>query len=66
MRIYPRSIKIKIYDGLVWSSVPKNIKGSALLKLISNYHFGDVNLFWKDISENAKLRVDSFYNLKIN
>ena len=65
-RIYPRSIKIKIYDGLVWSSVPKNIKGSTLLKLISNYHFGDVNLFWKDISENAKLRVDSFYNLKIN
>lgn len=65
-RIYPSSIKIKIYDGLVWSSVPKNIKGSVLLKLISNYHFGDVNLFWKDISENAKLRVDSFYNLKIN
>ena len=41
----------------------QRIKGNFLLKLINNYHFGDVNLFWKDISENAKNRVESFYNL---
>ena len=65
-KIYPNSVKILIYDGLLWSSVPKGIKGSLLLKLIKNYHFGDVNLFWKDISENAKKRVESFYNLAKN
>lgn len=63
-KIYPNSINIKIYDGLLWSSVPEGIKGNILLKLIKNYHFGDINLFWKDISENAKTRVDSFYNLE--
>ena len=65
-KIYPNSVDIVIYDGLLWSSVPKGIKGSLLLKLIKNYHFGDVNLFWKDISENAKKRVESFYNLAKN
>ena len=42
------------------------IKGNLLLKLIRNYHFGDVNIFWKDISENAKIRVENFYNLTKN
>lgn len=65
-KIYSNSIHIQIYDGLLWSSVPKRIKGNFLLKLINNYHFGDVNLFWKDISENAKNRVESFYNLAKN
>ena len=65
-KIYSNSIQIQIYDGLLWSSVPKRIKGNFLLKLINNYHFGDVNLFWKDISENAKNRVESFYNLAKN
>jgi len=65
-KIYPNSVDIVIYDGLLWSSVPKGINGSLLLKLIKNYHFGDVNLFWKDISENAKKRVESFYNLAKN
>ena len=61
-KIYPNAVNIIIYDGLLWSSVPKGIKGNLILKMIKNYHFGDVNLFWKDISENAKKRVDSFYN----
>ena len=65
-KIYPNSVDIVIYDGLLWSSVPKGINGSLLLKLIKNYHFGDVNLFWKDISDNAKKRVESFYNLAKN
>ena len=65
-KIYPNSVNIIIYDGLLWSSVPKGIKGNFLLKLINNYHFGDINIFWKDISENAKHRVNKFFNLKIN
>ena len=56
----------EINDGLLWSSVPRGIKGNFFLKLITNYHFGDVNIFWKDISENAKIRVENFYNLTKN
>lgn len=63
-RIYPKTVKIEIYDGIVWSSVPRGVKGNLFLKLINNYHFGDINLFWKDISENARTRVNSFFNLK--
>jgi len=62
-KIYPASVKIEIYDGIVWSSVPKGIKGGFLLKLIKDYHFGDINIFWKDISENAKNRVKTFIEL---
>ncbi len=64
--IYPKSVSIEIYDGLLWSSVPRGIKGNIILKLIRNYHFGDINIFWKDISENAKNRVNSFFNLEKN
>ena len=42
------------------------LNGNFLLKLMRNYHFGDVNIFWKDISENAKIRVENFYNLGKN
>ena len=65
-KIYPNSVYIEINDGLIWSSVPRGIKGNLFLKLIRNYHFGDVNIFWKDISENAKIRVENFYNLAKN
>ena len=65
-KIYPNSVHIEINDGLLWSSVPRGIQGNLLLKLIRNYHFGDVNIFWKDISENAKIRVENFYNLTKN
>ena len=62
-KIYPNSVSISIYDGLLWSSVPKGIKSNIILKLTNNYHFGDINLFWKDISINARNRVNSFFNL---
>ena len=46
---HQKGLYIEINDGLIWSSVPRGIKGNFFLKLIRNYHFGDVNIFWKDI-----------------
>ena len=63
-KIYPKSLSVKIYEGVLWSSFPKIENSNFLLRTISNYHFADINLFWKDIYENAILRVNSFYNLK--
>ncbi len=64
--IYPKSIRIEINNGVLWSSVPKGINANLILRLINNYHFGDINLFWKDISVNALNRVNSFLKFQKN
>ena len=51
---------IKLTDGIVWSTVP-NVPGRLLLRTIRDYHFADINLFWMDISKNAKQRVDQWF-----
>jgi len=38
-----------------------NVPGKLLLKPVKSYHFADINLFWLDISENAKLRVKQWF-----
>ena len=58
-KIYPKSLYTKAIDGILWSSLPK-IKNRFLLSFIKDYHFADINLFWKDIEENAVLRVQSW------
>ena len=55
--IYPESITIEMIDGMIWASLPK-VPKRFFMSFIKNYHAFDINLFWKDISENAKLRRD--------
>jgi len=64
-KIYPNTIKIKVFDGIVWSNVPRKVPKRLLLSLIKNYHVGDINFFWKDISENAVIRTKNFFNKKL-
>ena len=61
-KIYPNTIKIKVFDGIVWSNVPRKIPKRLLFSLVKNYHVGDINFFWKDISENAVIRTKNFFN----
>lgn len=63
-KIYPRSLSVKKTDGMLWSTLPK-IKNRFLLSFIKNYHFADVNLFWKDIQENAVLRTQKWLNQNV-
>ena len=58
-KIYPKSLKVEKIDGMLWSSVPK-IPKRFFLSFIKSYHFADINLFWADIKENAKIRVSSW------
>ena len=60
MKIFPKNINIKLIDGIVWASLP-NVPGKLFLKPVRSYHFADINLFWLDISENAKLRVEQWF-----
>jgi hypothetical protein len=57
--IYPESITIEMIDGMIWASLPK-VPKRFFMSFIKNYHAFDINLFWKDISENAVLRRDQW------
>ena len=58
-KIYPNALSIERIDGMIWSTVPK-IPKRFLLSFVKNYHFADINLFWKDIEKNAVDRVNAF------
>ncbi|MGB1449970.1 MAG: DUF3089 domain-containing protein [Flavobacteriaceae bacterium] len=58
-KVYPKALKLEVIDGLVWSTVPK-IPKRFFMSFIKNYHFADINLFWKDIEKNALDRVASW------
>lgn len=65
LKIHPKSLSIKVIDGLLWTTLPL-IPGRFFLSLIQNYHFADINLFWKDIEENAIKRVNKWYQKKLD
>ena len=64
-KIYPKSLSVKVTDGILWATLPK-IPGRFFISLIQNYHFADINLFWKDIELNAIARVNAWYQKKSN
>lgn len=58
-KIYEKALKVEITDGLVWSTNPK-FPARFFMSFLKNYHVGDINLFWKDIQENAELRTNTW------
>ncbi len=58
-KIYPKALRLQLVDGLIWSSVPK-IPKRFFLSFVKNYHFADINLFWKDIEKNAVDRANAW------
>lgn len=57
-RIYPRRCDAAVYSGVLWVHRPR-FPGSFLIRS-SNYHAGDINLFYMDVRHNAALRVRQF------
>jgi len=62
-KLYEKSFDTHLIDGAVWISTPHFIYRS-LAWVNSDYHIGDINLFWEDIRENISLRIKAFYNQK--
>ena len=58
-KVYPQSVSVKVIDGLLWTTLPI-VPKRILMSYIKNYHFADINLFWKDIEENSVLRVKNW------
>ena len=57
-KVYREVTDAQIHENILWSSRPK-FPGSFLYR-VSNYHIGDINLFYLNIRENMQSRV-SFY-----
>ena len=64
-KIYDKALKLEVIDGMIWTTLPRfPLRIFILFK--QNYHIGDVNLFWKDIQENAELRTKSWFEKQKN
>src|SRR4051812_12266936 len=61
-RVIHGATDAQIHDGVLWINRPR-IPGSIFLN-IKNYHIGDINLFYVNIRENLRERVDAFTNKK--
>ncbi len=49
----------KIHEGVIWVSKP-SFPGSTFY-LTKNYHIGDINLFYMNLRQNVKTRIDAWY-----
>ncbi len=64
-KIYDKALKLHVIDGMVWTTLPR-FPLRVFIMFKKNYHIGDVNLFWKDIQENAVLRTNSWFEKQRN
>lgn len=62
-KIYAGLFQTHLIDGAIWIDRPPG-KFFLMSLTMRNYHIGDINLFWQDIRENAKLRVLNFHENK--
>ncbi len=53
------AIEAQIHNGILWVNKPK-FKGSQLI-IKNNFHQGDYNLFYVNIRENARKRLNAFW-----
>jgi Protein of unknown function (DUF3089) len=58
-KLQPKMVDAQVHDGLLWIKKPSFI-GSSLIKT-HNFHVGDYNMFYMNIRENAKYRVQLFW-----
>lgn len=55
----PQLADAEVYKGILLCTKPK-FPGSILL-LRKNYHIGDLNLYYLNVRNNARLRADAYY-----
>ncbi len=58
-QMYRQSFTTHVIDGVIWISTP-HFPFRSLAFTMDDYHIGDVNLFWEDIRQNARLRALNF------
>ena len=64
LNIYPKSLTVKVKDGILWTSVP-DIPGKFFLKFLKAITLQTL-IFWKDIQENSILRLSKWKKIQMN
>ena len=59
-KLYPGVADAQIHENILWSNRPK-FPGS-FLSTMTNYHIGDINLFYMNIRENMQRRIVEYRN----
>ena len=54
----PGNVGAAVHGNILWSSKPRFLGNIFFTR--KNYHIGDINLFWMNIRENVKERVERF------
>jgi hypothetical protein len=62
--IIPNAVSAGIEPSskILWVTLPKEL--SVKMKKLKNLHVYDYNLFWMNIRENVKQRIDAYFNKK--
>lgn len=62
--VLPHAVGVSIEptSNVLWVTLPSD--AGDKMKKMKNLHTYDYNLFWMNIRENVKQRVDAFYNIK--
>ena len=63
-KIYKHTHTTRIAGNMLWISKPK-FPGSIFYKT-SNYHAGDINLFYIDIRKNIDVRIKSYFKNRVD
>jgi len=66
-KLISKKIKAEVVPGIniLWVEIPADIeKKSELASRLGNFHIVDYNLFWMDIRENVKQRIDAYMHKK--
>jgi len=66
-KLISKKISAEVVPGIniLWVELPEEMeKKSELASRLGNFHIVDYNLFWMDIRENVKQRVDAYIHRK--
>lgn len=58
-KVIPKLVNAQIHNNVLWTSKP-DIFGKIFYTK-KNYHVGDINLFYMNIRQNVKTRINAFY-----
>jgi hypothetical protein len=66
-KLIPKRISVAVASGInvLWVEIPPDIEQrSGLASRLGNFHIADYNLFWMDIRENVKQRIEAYMHKK--
>ena len=61
-KIVPSVVDAQVHQNVLWACKP-NVFGKFFFTE-KNFHIGDINLYYMNIRENVRTRIDNFFKVK--